>query len=205
MSLVNAWTEPARALVVVDTVCGRTDGARHEATKLVLLAHARTVIASRGYAEMLGILLQQYCLNGAADFDAVIASAPSSLQAAYVVLADPRRGGTPGDTEVTFVGWSESRQRFAVRVFRVGPEGLVDFPEQPWCVAPGDGLTVDDVPTYPDLAQIQALARRQVAIGVEQWPSHPDSHSGPPIIGGRLLVAEMLPPGRITIEAHPLD
>jgi hypothetical protein len=114
MSLLNAWVSPKRALVAVDTDGLLVGSGEHFSfSKLIPLAHARTVIAARGDAAFLHCLFTYYFTTNRAevsrDYDAMAAHALHAIAVAQGHWKMNSAANTP--YQFVMVGWSPAKGR----------------------------------------------------------------------------------------------
>lgn len=179
MSLLNAWVSPDRALVATDTDSLTAADAHYGMSKILHLAHARTLFAGRGDRKFLwDIFARYYLADGEVDFDSIIASFPDLLASAILGV---RQGGyAPFGYQFAVVGWSPAEGRMCGRWYtgNTGQDGY-DVDELGQRVAPWEIAEKARVPDSDE--NIQWLAKRQVA-----WLRSKGSAGG-----GDLLIAEI--------------
>lgn len=193
MSLLNAWIEPGRALVAVDTTSyDITSGAPSERSKLIPLAHANAVIATRGINKLLlEVFAAIFVMPVSVDYDVISDWLPSALDSGfegYVAncLAVGMDEGLVREVELAVVGWSQrSGEMAGVRLTRSpGDSSFSVKPIRPWSIAPNAGWGASTPPPAPSTIEaMEEVARAQVRHIRE-------TYSGDPI-GGRLIVAEL--------------
>lgn len=194
MSLLNAWVSKERALVAVDTQGLDQTGLRYPFSKLIPLAHATTVFASRGDRMYLAQLFRYYYLARdpatASDYDGIVASAPSALAS---VNQDCRDNAGP-DTffHVVIVGWSPTRGRVAGMQY-TGTTFSDEIESRPLerVISPADCISEPQTPA--DHGSMLRLARLQAP-----W-LNAQGHPG----GGDLVIAEIRKQ-RIEITSRPI-
>lgn len=223
MSILNCWVSPTRAVLAVDTISGAMVDAQHfrfHASKMFPVVHAPMLIAGRGLFSQIGhrVSLDVNSRGPAVEsFDLIYPLLPETIRLAHEDLIKQGRALGIEDrvlfepNELVAVGWSASRQRIEGSMYQVGPDGgvIVTSLLDSWTCGPGEplaerdraGLALpDDPPSLPELLEIARLQCDHIRA---RWDT--EGHGGAPIAGGRLIVAEMLTGGRITIEAHALD
>lgn len=211
MSLLNAWVRPDRAIVVVDTASGTiVGGHRFEASKVAVVAHAPMLLAAVGISTLAhGIAAQALFCEGMGSFDLILEQMPNMLATAHAAMVKQGRENGVDDRilfhrhVVVCIGWSATRQRIEGKAHQAQPDGTWLSGDLGWCCVPGEALAGRELLDAPPLPELQDLARRQCDYIRETWNT--DGVVGTPIVGGRLIVAEMMTGGRTTIEAHPLD
>jgi len=179
MSLLNVWVSPERALISVDTDGLTSDGEHVEMSKLLVLAHANTVLGFRGDRRFMHDLFATYYLAAAAvDFDAIVAALPEML--ASVILAFRAPGIAPQPYQFAIVGWSAAEGRVCGRWYtgNTGEDGY-DVDELGARVAPWHGAEAARLPDSED--SIRWLSERQAPWLREEGAAG----------GGRLLIAQV--------------
>ena len=205
-------------MLVVDSISGAITDATHtryQASKLFAVVHAPMLLAGRGIFSQLGYHVSLMLNSGGPaveSFDLIYPQMPELIRLAHEGLLKQGRELGIDDRlllgqEMVAVGWSASRQRIEGSVYQVNADGIVttSLLDVPWFCGPGDasvGLVPPNNP--PKLPELLRFAGRQVEYFTERWPTDPVCFGGPPCVGGRLVIAKILPPGRITIESHPL-
>lgn len=118
MSLLNAWVDPAAALVAVDTDGATLTGERFPVSKLVTLPHIGAVLALRGQAAFLGFLFLRCLTSGFDTFDDLDEAMPEMLAGMEATIPPELivRTGIAG-TELVTAGWSNAQGRVIGRQY----------------------------------------------------------------------------------------
>lgn len=196
MSIICVYVEPLRAVVAVDTIGHRHEGARQfAASKLLVLSHAGVVLAGRGsYRAFLGVAFR-YLASGSTflDFDLVVGAAPAAIASAAAEFgADVALSAL----EVFAIGHSARAGRMAGAIWKCNEAGQIVQTET-LGTQPGEVATTfapwedpQPPPVAPDSPEhCLRLARMQVAA----WRS---LRALP--VGGQLLCAELTRTGQHT-------
>ena len=200
MSLLNFSCTPERVLLGVDTLAGFKDGQRIEATKLVHVAHANVVLAGRGTIGLFHAAVGRCLTCNWPSLDVLLEGAERLLSEAFAAwTADNGAIATP--SEFVIAGWSDARHRMMVRRFLQSEQGEIVWRDMSWRLGPGECFDEATAPLPIDVNSMAAAARAQVQWVRENWHTSElgTAMGGAPIIGGRLLVAE-LTRHRFTVE-----
>ncbi|MDP3819902.1 MAG: hypothetical protein Q8R33_00355 [Burkholderiales bacterium] len=208
MSLLIVWTERDRALLAVDTkglflpAPGAAPAATRSVSKLFPFVAAGVVLACRGSADYLSMLLSFCNSRNYADFDEFASGLPEALAVVeHAVRSQYRALGIAGHgdlarVEVCIVGRSARASAMRAQMFvRTGsdsgfvPEAAFHEWIQPWIWADGDC----DPPTPSSVAELARIAHAQVAWCERESP-------GQAVVGGSLIVAEMSSEGCMRIS-----
>ena len=184
MSLFQAWIEPERALVAVDTLAyDHNHGGISEVLKMAALPHAQCVMACRGSQHaFLQLLAHAWLAPGYSTYDKLAACVPQLVEWASAQFPESLPDAI-AQCELTLVGWSDAGQRMA------GTSYVVDLKANT-CQAQGEidycrvgPAVVNKVPAEFDDALALKVARLQVAWVQDNAPDQ--------ATGGRLLIAEL--------------
>lgn len=183
MSILNVYIEHDRALVAVDTQTLAPDGDRRDMSKLLMLPHAGTAIASRGEIGFFGWVFNAAFASGAAGYDELCGKMPEILaqtEQQYRQFARTQGVETFTGYKIALVGWSDAIGRMLGVCYQKWPdwEAMRAAPISPWILSPNAGW--EQTPTLPD--DLEQASRDQVAV-LRKFPCV--------AAGGRLLVAEL--------------
>lgn len=190
MSILNAFVEPHRAVVGVDTAAFATTDA--QCSKLVPLAHMPAIIASRGYRFFLSTLLA-FVHGSFTDLDVMLAHLHQFFPHARAgALANAKELGLDVSVldkqEVVIVGWSPLRGRMVGFLFEqqdpVKGFECTEFTDLKAYNAPwSDELRPLQQAAFIKPSEMGRLARAQADLFRKEAPGR--------AVGGRLITAVM--------------
>jgi hypothetical protein len=188
---LNAWVEPERALVGVDTEVAMLGvKALGSVNKLFILIHLNAVLAFRGNLRFAAVLLA-HCQNPCSNFDELLDRMPAFVRIAFrqmtrslSLIERIRVGKSLDEQSVVLVGCSARAGRMIGRAYEQESRetGFVVEDLNPYYNAPWDV----SLPQFPDLKTPQGmgvLARAQTRLLREKAPDV--------ATGGRFIVAEI--------------
>lgn len=187
MSILNAFLEPERALIGVDTQFAAQHGSPRQISKLMPLIHLNAIVACRG-SVFIATALFAMCQVVGSDFDELLEAMPGFLEHVSDKAAEiPGRIGVtdkmPFDGQsVIAVGWSAGRMIGRQFEQENRETGFVAEGFNPHYSAPWD----ESLPQFPDLKTREGmgvLARAQARLLREKCPDV--------AAGGRFIVAEI--------------
>lgn len=204
MSLVDVWLQPERVVVAVDTRSQvmRT-GEFFDASKLLPVPHANTVLTGRGHDVYLTVSLSLVVQSArGTDFEAVEAVMPEVLVHAARFMSSNIKSFGPGaaaleQQEILIAGWSTKQGRGRAVMYKqesfdagfVASE-IAEGWASPWTDAWGAA------PSIESLDDLEAMAKDQVRRMRKVDPLA--------AIGGRLLLADITAAG-MSITARAFD
>lgn len=203
MTILNAWVQPDRAVVTIDTEGRDSRFGVLDVSKMVPLVHANLLLANRGSGGLIGIIYSGLS-RVPCDFDTTVEMMPELALASLVeyervatVHGVPLSDLSPVD-QLLVAGWSLKAEQMQGWLFvrKNGERRFVPRPVKPWWVAPGGCFAADPaVPEGP--ADLERIARQQT-----DW--HRAAHPGQ-AIGGRLISAEITRTSMVFKELCDLD
>lgn len=189
MTILNAWVEPERALIGLDTQYAAQGGSAQHISKLMPLVHMSAALGCSGSAFFMQTLFM-LCQVSGSEFDELVDALPQLLKYSSERITEvAERLGVaatmPLDGQsVVIVGWSARAGRMIGRNFEQESraEAFIAEDLNPYYNAPWDQslARLPESKTPGDMAQ---LARAQTALLREKAP---DAQSG-----GRFIVAEL--------------
>lgn len=186
MSLIQIWIEPNRARVAADTAAHHIgpQSSPIQVSKILLLAHAQTVLAFRGNSlAAFQVFAQAFLTPGSGDFDEILQSMRRRVADAATHWPDGDPNAGPSLFELHVIGYSALAQKFAASSFTIDLAESGNLSERPvngQCrVAPG-------VTPIPPLDNDAAML--EVAAGQIEWIK---TNAPCEAAGGRLIVAEL--------------
>ena len=158
------------------------------------------LLASRGTAGVFHEAVQRCLTSNWPSFDVLLQGAESLLADAFAAWT-ANNGAIVTPSETVIAGWSDARHRMMARRYVVSQPGDIEWQEKAWSLAPGKCFNDASAPLPIDVASMKAAAAFQVQWARENWGTTElgAAVGGEPIIGGRLLVAE-LTRHRFTVE-----
>lgn len=186
MSLLNFWIWPHRAMVVVDTEVGGTDGEYSEGSKMIALPAGNVVIAGRGLNTFLAAVVS-LAIQVGQDFDGLAEAMPTHHLKAAMGFMEANRSVFDGheihELKIALVGYSQRLGRMHGLVFKskdangFACEEIDDAFHSPWQASWGEPIRVDTVEHARFISTVQSDNANAMV---------PDTPCG-----GRLLLAEL--------------